>query len=83
MNEYDSDKMRDVLQASHGFVVIDDPKLADVLLLNTCSIREKAQEKVFSALGKWRKIKDKRPDVIIGVGKREIVKTAPEDTSFK
>jgi tRNA-2-methylthio-N6-dimethylallyladenosine synthase len=68
MNEYDSDKMRDVLHASHGFELIDDPKLADVLLLNTCSIREKAQEKVFSALGKWRKIKDKRPDVIIGVG---------------
>lgn len=68
MNEYDSDKMRDVLQASHGFEITEDPKLADVLLLNTCSIREKAQEKVFSALGKWRKIKDKRPDVIIGVG---------------
>jgi tRNA-2-methylthio-N6-dimethylallyladenosine synthase len=68
MNEYDSDKMRDVLHASHGFELTDDPKLADVLLLNTCSIREKAQEKVFSALGKWRKIKDKRPDVIIGVG---------------
>ncbi|MEI7839793.1 MAG: tRNA (N6-isopentenyl adenosine(37)-C2)-methylthiotransferase MiaB [Methylococcaceae bacterium] len=68
MNEYDSDKMRDVLQASHGFELTDDPKLADVLLLNTCSIREKAQEKVFSALGKWRKIKDIRPDVIIGVG---------------
>jgi tRNA-2-methylthio-N6-dimethylallyladenosine synthase len=68
MNEYDSDKMRDVLQASHGFELTEDPKLADVLLLNTCSIREKAQEKVFSALGKWRKIKDKRPDVIIGVG---------------
>jgi len=68
MNEYDSDKMRDVLNASHGFELIDDPKQADVLLLNTCSIREKAQEKVFSALGKWRKIKDKRPDVIIGVG---------------
>jgi tRNA-2-methylthio-N6-dimethylallyladenosine synthase len=68
MNEYDSDKMRDVLHASHGFELIDDPKLADVLLLNTCSIREKAQEKVFSALGVWRKIKDKRPDVIIGVG---------------
>ncbi len=68
MNEYDSDKMRDVLQASHGFELTDDPKLADVLLLNTCSIREKAEEKVFSALGRWRKIKDKRPDVIIGVG---------------
>jgi len=68
MNEYDSDKMRDVLHASHGFELINDPKLADVLLLNTCSIREKAQEKVFSALGVWRKIKDERPDVIIGVG---------------
>lgn len=68
MNEYDSDKMRDVLKASHGFELTDDPKQADVLLLNTCSIREKAQEKVFSALGKWRKIKDKRPDIIIGVG---------------
>jgi tRNA-2-methylthio-N6-dimethylallyladenosine synthase len=68
MNEYDSDKMRDVLHASHGFELTDDPKLADVLLLNTCSIREKAQEKVFSALGKWRKLKDKRPEVIIGVG---------------
>jgi tRNA-2-methylthio-N6-dimethylallyladenosine synthase len=62
MNEYDSDKMRDVLHASHGFELIDDPKL------NTCSIREKAQEKVFSALGKWRRIKAARPDVIIGVG---------------
>ncbi|WP_459992177.1 tRNA (N6-isopentenyl adenosine(37)-C2)-methylthiotransferase MiaB [Methylosoma difficile] len=68
MNEYDSDKMRDVLQASHGFELIDDPKQADVLLLNTCSIREKAQEKVFSALGQWRMIKEKRPDVVIGVG---------------
>ncbi|MEQ1546670.1 tRNA (N6-isopentenyl adenosine(37)-C2)-methylthiotransferase MiaB [Methyloglobulus sp.] len=68
MNEYDSDKMRDILHASHGFELIDDPKQADVLLLNTCSIREKAQEKVFSALGKWRKIKALRPDVIIGVG---------------
>lgn len=68
MNEYDSDKMRDVLHASHGFELIDDPKQADVLLLNTCSIREKAQEKVFSALGKWRRIKAARPDVIIGVG---------------
>lgn len=68
MNEYDSDKMRDVLQASHGFELIDDPNQADMLLLNTCSIREKAQEKVFSALGQWRMIKAKRPDVIIGVG---------------
>lgn len=68
MNEYDSDKMRDVLQASHGMTLTEIPEEADVLLLNTCSIREKAQEKVFSALGRWRKIKKKRPDVIIGVG---------------
>ncbi len=68
MNEYDSDKMRDVLKASHGMEVTEIPEEADVLLLNTCSIREKAQEKVFSAVGRWRKIKDKRPDVVIGVG---------------
>ena len=54
MNEYDSDKMRDVLIASHGMEITDIPEEADVLLLNTCSIREKAQEKVFSALGRWR-----------------------------
>lgn len=68
MNEYDSDKMRDVLQASHGMEMTDVPEEADVLLLNTCSIREKAQEKVFSAVGRWRKIKNKRPDIVIGVG---------------
>jgi len=68
MNEYDSDKMADVLKASHGMELVQTPEEADVLLLNTCSIREKAQEKVFSLLGRWRKIKDKRPDVIIGVG---------------
>jgi len=68
MNEYDSDKMRDVLEASHGMEVTADPEQADVLLLNTCSIREKAQEKVFSQLGRWRPLKQKRPEVIIGVG---------------
>ncbi|HUL12702.1 MAG TPA: tRNA (N6-isopentenyl adenosine(37)-C2)-methylthiotransferase MiaB [Methylococcaceae bacterium] len=68
MNEYDSAKMRDVLNASHGFELTGDPELADVLLLNTCSIREKAQEKVFSELGRWRPLKEKRPDVMIGVG---------------
>jgi len=68
MNEYDSDKMRDVLQASHGMEVTQIPEEADVLLLNTCSIREKAQEKVFSALGRWRKLKEKKPKLIIGVG---------------
>ncbi len=68
MNEYDSAKMRDVLQASDGYELTTDPALADVLLLNTCSIREKAQEKVFSALGRWRPLKEKRPEVMIGVG---------------
>jgi tRNA-2-methylthio-N6-dimethylallyladenosine synthase len=68
MNEYDSDKMRDVLQASHGMEVTMTPEDADVLLLNTCSIREKAQEKVFSAIGRWRKLKQKNPNLIIGVG---------------
>lgn len=68
MNEYDSDKMRDVLKASHGLEITDKPDEADVLLLNTCSVREKAQEKVFSALGVWRPLKALRPEVIIGVG---------------
>jgi tRNA-2-methylthio-N6-dimethylallyladenosine synthase len=68
MNEYDSDKMRDVLQVSHGMEITQIPEEADVLLLNTCSIREKAQEKVFSALGRWQKLKKKRPDIVIGVG---------------
>ncbi len=68
MNEYDSAKMRDVLQASHGLEMTEIPEQADVLLLNTCSIRERAQEKVFSTVGRWKKIKDKRPHVIIGVG---------------
>lgn len=68
MNEYDSDKMLDVLHDSDGFVKTDTPEEADVILMNTCSIREKAQEKVFSQLGRYRKIKDKRPDLVIGVG---------------
>lgn len=68
MNEYDSDKMRDVLKASHGLQSTTDIEEADVLLLNTCSVREKAQEKVFSKLGQWRKLKLKKPDLIIGVG---------------
>ena len=54
MNEYDSQKMRDVLREAHGLLETDQPEQADVLLLNTCSIREKAQEKVFSQLGQWR-----------------------------
>lgn len=68
MNEYDSDKMADVLRASLGAAPAESPEDADILLLNTCSIREKAQEKVFSQLGRWRAIKDRRPDAIIGVG---------------
>ncbi len=68
MNEYDSAKMADVLVDSHGLEVTQDPALADVLLLNTCSIREKAQEKVFSELGRWKELKDARPGVVIGVG---------------
>ena len=68
MNEYDSDKMADVLGASHGFEKTDNPAEADVLLLNTCSIREKAQEKVFSELGRWRPLKAQNPKVVIGVG---------------
>ncbi|HJP38037.1 MAG: tRNA (N6-isopentenyl adenosine(37)-C2)-methylthiotransferase MiaB [Gammaproteobacteria bacterium] len=68
MNDYDSSKMLDVLNDSHGLELTDNPEDADVLLLNTCSIREKAQEKVFSELGRWRQLKDRRPDVVIGVG---------------
>jgi tRNA-2-methylthio-N6-dimethylallyladenosine synthase len=68
MNEYDSSKMLDVLAASHHLTKTDNPADADVLLLNTCSIREKAQEKVFSELGRFREFKQKNPSVVIGVG---------------
>jgi tRNA-2-methylthio-N6-dimethylallyladenosine synthase len=68
MNVYDSDRMADLLGESHGFVLTDNPEDADVLLMNTCSIREKAQEKVFSELGRWRQLKQKNPAVVIGVG---------------
>ncbi len=68
MNEYDSSKMADVLRDSHGLEPAATPEEADVLLLNTCSIREKAQEKVFSLLGRWRELKQARPGVVIGVG---------------
>lgn len=67
MNEYDSDRMAEVLAASHGLELTDDAAEADVILVNTCSIREKAQEKVFSQLGQWRPLKQSRPEVIIGV----------------
>ncbi|MCW1876736.1 tRNA (N6-isopentenyl adenosine(37)-C2)-methylthiotransferase MiaB [Erwinia sp. INIA-01] len=68
MNEYDSSKMADLLNSTHGYTLTEEAEDADVLLLNTCSIREKAQEKVFNLLGRWRKLKEARPDVIIGVG---------------
>jgi len=68
MNEYDSARMADVLRAAEGLELTEDPQSADVLLVNTCSVREKAQEKVFSLLGEWRRIKQARPHVIIGVG---------------
>jgi tRNA-2-methylthio-N6-dimethylallyladenosine synthase len=68
MNEYDSDKMVDVLGASDGLVRTDKPEDADVILFNTCSIREKAQEKVFSDLGRLKELKRSKPDLVIGVG---------------
>jgi len=84
MNVYDSSKMRDVLQASHGFEVTESAELADLILLNTCSIREKAQDKVYSQLGQWRELKKKNPNLVIGVGGcvasqegESIVKRAP------
>ncbi|MEE4193157.1 MAG: tRNA (N6-isopentenyl adenosine(37)-C2)-methylthiotransferase MiaB [Halieaceae bacterium] len=68
MNEYDSNRMRDLLGESHAMIPAETPEEADVLLLNTCSIREKAQEKVFSELGRWKRLKQKNPDLVIGVG---------------
>ena len=68
MNEYDTSKMVDVLRESHGMEPTDHPEEASVLLLNTCSVREKAQEKVFSLLGRWRQLKRSNPNLVIGVG---------------
>ena len=68
MNDYDSSRMRDLLGESHDLVATDDASEADVILLNTCSIREKAQEKVFHQLGRWKHLKAKNPNLIIGVG---------------
>jgi len=68
MNEYDSSRMADLLGESHALELTDNPDEADVLLLNTCSIREKAQDKVFHQLGRWRKLKQNKPDLMIGVG---------------
>lgn len=68
MNEYDSDKMADLLDSTHGYQATETAEEADVILLNTCSIREKAQEKVFHQLGRWKTLKNTNPDLIIGVG---------------
>ena len=68
MNEYDSSKMADLLHSTHGLELTEVPEEADVLLLNTCSIREKAQEKVFHQLGRWKELKKNNPNVLIGVG---------------
>jgi len=68
MNEYDSNKMSDVLKHSHGLELTDDIDQADVLLVNTCSIREKAEEKLFHQLGRWKKLKAAKPNLVIGVG---------------
>ncbi len=68
MNEYDSAKMVDLLNATHGYELTDEAEQADLILLNTCSIREKAQEKVFHQLGRWKNLKQDNPDLLIGVG---------------
>lgn len=68
MNEYDSSKMADLLESTHDLELTENPEEADILLLNTCSIREKAQEKVFHQLGRWKNYKKSNPDIIIGVG---------------
>ena len=68
MNEYDSSRMKDLLGNSHNMISTDKAEEADVILLNTCSIREKAQEKVFHQLGRWKNLKQSNPDLIIGVG---------------
>ena len=68
MNEYDSTRMVDLLESTHNLEPTDNPEDADVLLLNTCSIREKAQEKVFNQLGRWKRLKERNPELIIGVG---------------
>ena len=68
MNEYDSNRVGDLLGESHGFEITSKPEEADLILLNTCSIREKAQEKVFHELGRWKKLKKLKPELKIGVG---------------
>ena len=84
MNEYDSAKMFDILKEKENFELAKNEDEADLLILNTCSIREKAQEKVFHQIGRWRKIKDKNPDLKIAIGGcvasqegKNIIKRAP------
>ena len=68
MNEYDSEKMLDLLSEKEEFESTNNPEEADLLVLNTCSIREKAQEKVFHQIGRWKKLKDKNPNIKIAIG---------------
>jgi len=68
MNEYDSSRMADMMKEAYGLRLVGEPADADVILMNTCSVREKAEDKVYSELGRYKKLKDKRPDMIIGVG---------------
>ena len=84
MNEYDSAKMIDLLQENEKFEIAESEDKADLLILNTCSIREKAQEKVFHQVGRWRKLKEKNPNIKIAIGGcvasqegKEIIKRAP------
>ena len=84
MNEYDSAKMIDLLKAEEDFELVDSEEQADLLILNTCSIREKAQERVFHQIGRWRKIKEVKPDLKIAIGGcvasqegEKIIKRAP------
>ena len=68
MNEYDSKQMTDLMTSERDYQMVDSPNNADLILVNTCSIREKAQEKLFSELGRWRRLKDENPELVIGVG---------------
>ena len=77
MNEYDSAKMIDLLKAEEDFELVDSEDQADLLILNTCSIREKAQERVFHQIGRWRKIKEVKPDLKIAIGGCCLLYTSP------
>lgn len=83
MNEYDSSRMADLLGEHQALEVTENAAEADVILLNTCSIREKAQEKVFSKLGMWRELKQQNPDLVIGVGAAWPARKAPRSVSAR